>query len=439
MRIQDPRTLRTIALVIGGSFGVATAMAMAMPGAAPETARCAASAGVVPRASGAEPLVALGTGDILDAIGEGDGTAGTALRLEGVARHASTNPRFGTVFVDDRDGGDALVVGTVGGQLVLPQQGDVFHPVWSPLGDLAWSSGTSIHIRDRAAGRTATLQAPSSAVSITYPLFVGATRLVASVEEPVEGLSSEFEGLNNLWSVDLQSGRWKKLTFFTATAERWSVIRTPILADRGQLLFVRVHGYASRTRPPTFELWRLRDGSASLVRELGGEMYLAGLTDGRLVWNVADARGRWHLLRAEASGRLRDLGCGRVSVDPLTRPDPDLAPTGETGRTTGPPPTTSPTVSPTVPPAAELAEGLGILVGDFATREAAEAAAGVIAIRFGILPTVIDASTHPTLIRPGAFAAVVPLADGVDPELELQRFRDLLPQTRTTSWIVALP
>jgi len=165
--------------------------------------------------------------------------------------------------------------------------------------------------------------------------------------------------------------------------------------------------------------------------------------DGGLVWNVADARGRWHLLLVEADGRLRDLGCGRVSVDPLTRPDPDLAPTGDTGRTTGPSPTASPTVTPTVspsvPPAAELPEGLGILVGDFATREAAEAAAGVIAIRFGILPTVIDASTHPTLIRPGAFAAVVPLADGVDPELELQRFRDLLPQTRTTSWIVALP
>ena len=394
MRIQDSRTMRTIALVIGGSLG---------------------------------------------ATGGGGSAAMEASTVEGVARHASSNPRFGIVFVDDRDGGDALVVGTVGGQLVLPQQGDVFHPVWSPLGDLAWSTGTSIHIRDRSAGHTTTFQAPSSAVSISSPIFVGPTRLIASVEEPVKGLSSEFEGLNNLWSVGLRSGRWTKLTSFTATAERWSVIRTPILADRGDLLFVRVHGYASRTRPPTFELWKLRDGAASLVRELGGEMYLAGQMDGGLVWNVADARGRWHLLLVEASGRLRDLGCGRVSVDLLTESDPDLAPTGGTSGSTGPSPTASPTVSPTLPPATELEEGLGILVGDFATREAAEAAAGVIAIRFETLPTIIDASTHPTLIRPGAYAAVVPLVDGVDAELELQRFRDLLPEYRTTSWIVALP
>ncbi len=438
MNTWSARIPRTIAVFIGGSLGAATAVAMSMPGPAPEAGRCPAPSTVASSATQGEPLLALGDRGILAAIDEGGSTTVGAPTVVGLARHASSSRSFGTVFVDDRDGGDALVTVGVGPPLVLPQQGDVFHPAWSPIGDLAWSTGTTLGVRDRSTGRTTTLLGPPGAVSVSYPIFLGPTRLVASVEERVEGLSSEFEGLNNLWEVELRSGRWTKLTSFTATADRFSVIRTPIVGKGGDVLFVRVHGVATRTRLPSFELWKLSGGAASLVRELGREMYIAGQMDGEIVWNVEDARGRWHLLMGEPSGRLRDLGCGRVSVDPLTRSDPDLAPTGVTGGKTEPPPP-SPTISGTIPPATGLEAGLGILVGDFATREAAAMAVEVIGKRFGTEPTIIDASTQPTLIRPGVYAVVVPLVEGADLESELQRFRDLLPQTSTTSWIVAIP
>ena len=210
------------------------------------------------------------------------------------------------------------------------------------------------------------------------------------------------------------------------------MIRTPILNAEGDLLFIRVAGHASRTILPAFELWKLRGDRASLVRALGGEMYLAGLKDGAVVWNVADAGGRWRLLAEEPDGSLRDIGCGRVLVDPLTRTDPDVAALGgrrqaDHPRRPSPRVRRRATASPTGP---VLDSALGILVGDFTTREEAEAVASIIETRFGGQPTVIDSTTQPTLIRPGAFAAVVPLADGADPELELERFRMLLPETR---------
>lgn len=431
------RVARTIAIVVGGSLGAATAVAVGIPGAGLEVSRCATPRGVVQGPTGAEPLVALGRGGIVDPSAR-YATEGGMRTLVGIARHASADPEFGVAYVDDREGGDALVIGGGGGGTsVLVQGHEVLHPSWSPSGDLVWSTGTELRLLDRSTQTTASLSPPRGTVSVAYPVFDGTSSLVAAAEEHIEGVSAEFESLSNLWRLDLRSRRWQKLTSFSATRERWSVIRTPLVDGAGDVLFVRVQGEASRTHRPVFELWRLRSDRASLVRSLGAEMYLAGMLDGAIVWNVADARGRWHLLLEGSGGHLRDLGCGRVAVDPLTQSDPDLGPMGPTGRTTDPP-TVSPTLPPTVSPTQELGDGLGILVGDFATQEEAETMAGVIALRVGVTPTIVDASTQPTLIRPGVYAAVVPLDPQADPESELRRFRELLPETRNTSWIVAL-
>ncbi len=432
---SSPRVVRATAVFVGGLLGAATAVAMGVPGAGLDTSRCATPRGVMRGPTGAEPLVALDRAGVVDP---------SALRQHtmegspvGVARHASADPEFGIVYVDDRDGSDALVIGRGDRAAIVARDDQILHPSWSPSGDLAWSTGTDLRFLDRTTQRTMRLAPPRGTVSVAYPVFVDTSSLIAVAEEPIQGVSGEFESLDNLWRLDLGSRRWEKLTSFQATRQRWSVIRTPVVDGAGDVQFVRVQGEASRTRGPRFELWKLRGDVASLVRPLGAEMYLAGMLDGSIVWNVADAGGRWHLLLEQPGGRLRDLGCGRVLVDPLTRTDPDLGPTGATGRTTVPP-----TISPTLPPTAltspELGDGLGILVGDFATHEEAEMMAGVIALRMGVTPTIIEASTQPTLIRPGVYAAVVPLAPDADPESELRRFRELLPETRNTSWIVAL-
>ena len=432
------RVVRTTAIVLGGSLGAATAVAMGIPAAELDVPRCATPHGVVRGPTGSEPLVALDRAEIVDpsALWQGN-TDGRGQALEGVVRHASADPLFGVAYVDDREGGDALVIEAGDGTSVLLQDDEVLHPSWSPSGDLVWSTGTELRLLDRSTRSTVGLSAPQGTVSVAYPVFVGTSSLVAVAEEPIRRVSAEFESLNNLWRLDLRSRTWQQVTSFRATRDRWSVIRTPIVDAAGDVLFVRVQGEASRTRGPRFELWKLRGDRASLVRSLGAEMYLAGTLDGAIVWNVADARGRWHLLKEASQGRLRDLGCGRVAVDPLTQSDPDLGPVGPTGRTTDPP-TASPTPPPTVSTTPELVSGLGILVGDFATHEEAEMMAGVIALRMGVTPTVIDASTQPTLIRPGVYAAVITLPPQADPESELRRFRELLPETRNMSWIVAL-
>ncbi|MCI0635169.1 MAG: hypothetical protein L0206_14850 [Actinobacteria bacterium] len=426
---------RITALLLGSALAAATAVAVGLPGTGPGSLRCRAAGAGIDGPSD-EPLVVLDAPS--DRAAPDPGTL-----VQGIARHLSSDPRYGSVFVDDRAGGDALVVQTTEGSMVLPQPDDVLHPTWAPDGDLVWSTGTQLRVYDPSTGAVDTIAAPDGAIGITLPLFVGRSGLIATIEEPVDSLSSEFEGLDNLWRFDARDRAWTRLTSFRATAERWTVIRTPVLAHDGDLLFVRVRGHASRTRPPAFELWRLDDDRASLVRALDAEMYLAGMMDGSIVWNVADARGRWHLLAEEPDGSLRDIGCGRVLVDPLTRADPDVLRTERRNRPTASPnapPTATvsapPTTSPTVP---VVDAALGILVGDFTTREEAEAMAAVIEARFGGDAIVIDATSQPTLIRSGVFAAVVALAAGVDPELELERFRTLLPQTSVTSWVVALP
>jgi hypothetical protein len=423
---------RTSALALGSVLAAATTVAVGLPGAGLEPAGCRAAGGGI-RGPGGDLLVSLDQRS--DRV-----VAGADANVQGIARHLSSDPRYGAVFVDDRVGGDALVVRTSEGATLLPQPGDVLHPTWSPEGNLLWSTGTQLRTYDPSTKELDSIAPPDGAIAVTHPLFVGRSELIAAIEEPVESLGSEFEGLDNLWRLDVRNGTWTKITSFEATTERWSVIRTPILTAEGDLLFVRVAGHASRTILPAFELWRLRGDRAGLVRALGAEMYLAGLKDGAVVWNVADARGRWHLLVEEPDGSLRGIGCGRVLVDPLTRPDPAM-----TAITIDDRPTPSSTTTPPAPPSTSSPTGpvldaaLGILVGDFTTREQAETMASIIETLFGGQAMVIDSTTQPTLVRPGVFAAVVPLAEGADPELELERFRTLLPQTRVTSWVVALP
>jgi hypothetical protein len=91
-------------------------------------------------------------------------------------------------------------------------------------------------------------------------------------------------------------------------------------------------------------------------------------------------------------------------------------------------------------PSEGLPSGPAILVGDFATLEAAERAEGMISDAYGPQSgvAIIDASIAPTVIQPGVWGVVLPIPAGSDAEGALQAFRlrfaDLAPWT----WVVTL-
>ena len=220
--------------------------------------------------------------------------------------------------------------------------------------------------------------------------------------------------LDNIWRrVD---GGWRRQTNFDVSGDRWSAIRTPIVAPDGTILFVRVHGRWSATRAPAFELWRLRGDEAEEVLELPGEMFLAGFSDGRLVWNALTRRcDGWELL-IETEGPLRSLGCGAVQVDPVDVPDPDL----------------------TVEPEPRGSESHGgsantaLVVGDFARRSRAERVAALV----GGAAHVVNNAEAPSVVRPGAYAVLAPV-DAVSAAAALVRLRAALPRLEQKIYVSA--
>ena len=343
--------------------------------------------------------------------------------LGGVPRHVAAAPDIGTAYVADLAGRDVLVAVSTAGVTQLPAEGEAAHPAWSPTGDLAWADGDLAFIRLRSSrdGSVRDISPPAGSVAVFAPAFTTSSELIAVVQEPQEGSSSEDATVDNLWRFDLARGTWRRLTSFSAEGSRWVAIRTPVVEPSGTVSFVRVRGDGSATEEPAFELWRLASGTATKVRDLPGEMFLAGTSGRALLWNVHDG-AEWQLSIDRGQG-LEPLGCGAVVVDPRTEPDPDLAPDDQGGDEGG---TTQPVEEPAVD--AELA----ILVGDFATEGEAAAAAAELGF------DVIDHTAAPGAVAPGAWAVVRPLAADVDPESALAELRSDHPEYAESSWIVSL-
>jgi hypothetical protein len=344
----------------------------------------------------------------------------------GILRHAASRQGIGTAYVNDVAGPDVLVVMRPTGVRLIHGRGELTHPAWSPDGDLAWSVDLSaIEMWSPDTGERRLLPPPPGASGIFSPVFTAPGEMVAIVQETVG--DTHDDALNDLWRYDLEAGAWSRLTRFGADLDRWSVLRTPVVTPAGTLLFVRIAGRASATEPPSFELWGLREESPSKVRDLPGEMYLAGLLGGRLIWNVLDrATGDWRLVSEGPEGP-KDLGCGAVSVDPVAEPDPDLlqaedAPEGpvEPGSGAG-------------PPSGEPGLGLALLIGDFASTEQARALAAGLRIAEAL---VVDHPAAPAAVRPGAWAVVVPIPQTSLPEQALAGFRARHPELADRTWIV---
>jgi hypothetical protein len=388
------------------------------------TARAASATTSFSAPSRGRGLAAVHRGRLVMVTGTGDRNAFRYPAPRGVLRHAGSRHGIGTALVNDLPGPDVLVVMRPTGVMKIDGRGELTHPAWSSTGDLVWSVDLS-RLELWSPGTTArrTVRPPRGASAVFSPVFTAPEELVAIVGEAVGDVHDD--ALNNLWRYDVGAGRWSRLTRFGAAADRWSVLRTPIVAPDGAVLFVRVRGRANATEQPAFELWRLGEGRVAKIRDLPGEMYLAGFLGRGLVWNVLDgATGHWRLV-AEGSGGRVHLGCGAVAVDPVAEPDPDLLQPGAEGfaaRDSGDQATS-----------AEPGEGLALLIGDFASESDAGALQEGLRLAGAV---VVDHRAAPAAVQPGAWAIAVPISDSTPAEEALARFRARHPDLADLTWIV---
>ena len=380
---------------------------------------------------------AAGAGDALLTVSRGRVIApelsgsSCVFAARGMLRHVATEPGAGTAFVEDGEGSDSVVIVDEDGIERVTASGEVTHPSWSRAGALVWAEDMSrLEVLAPGSSDSRSIGRPRGASAVFSPVFTGTRSLISVVQEPVDGLpSGEDDGLNNLWRFDLAESRWRQLTSFDVHGTRWSLIRTPVVAPDGSLLFVRVTGDALETRPPAFELWRFAQGRAAKVGPLPGEMYLAGFEGRSPLWNAFsdDCGGDWGLFRGAGSS-LRAVGCGAVMADPVVEADPDVA--ADEAHEAG---ATEAAIGSHDKMASE--KRVGILVGDFKT----EAEARAVAARSKLDgSTVVDHRAQPLALAPGVWAVVWPVTADRSAKETLSVVRDALPEFRQRSWIVPL-
>jgi hypothetical protein len=348
-------------------------------------------------------------------------------------RHVASVPGVGLAFVEDGDGTDTVVMDTAAGVVRIPQRAEAVNPSLSPRGDLVWSVGTQIRIRRAASGSIRRLPVPVPGSLAFSPVFVPGGDLVVALARPPTAAVPEDERLDDLWRVT-SDGRWRRLTSFTAGADRWTAVRTPVATPGRGVDFVLVRGRASATREPRFDLMHLEAGRVTRLRRLDREMYLAGFDGSSRLWNVPDiAAARIDLMRESRDGALTEIGCGATLMDPIDVPDPDRVARGD-GSVPAPRDWSSKADA-----GADAESVFGILVGDFETRSTAEAAAVSIraTVPSGDTARVLGAVAAPHALRPGAYGVLLPLAAGADPQRALVTFRAALPELASSSWVVA--
>jgi hypothetical protein len=342
----------------------------------------------------------------------------------GVLRHVAFRAGVGTTYVRDRAGGDVVVAETADGVRRFSAHGEALNPSFSAAGDLVWAQGAGLRLVAPGSDVVGRIQGPMRHGMAFSPRFLDEGTILAAIASPPIDAVPEDEYLSDLWRYDTGSDTWTQLTHFTGGDDRWSVVRTPFVAPDGSVEFIRVNGRASADLQPAYELWRLRGSTASRLRTLPGEMYLAGFDGSARLWNLRDgSTGSWTIDRERADGSLEQVGCGAVAVDPLDRPDPDRR--------------SSRRVSGAAQSTTEPSQVDQILVGDFSSVDAANQAAARIRLVTGSAATVVDATQAPAVVRPGVWAVVVPITSE-DPEGDLARFREALPDLADWSWIVSI-
>jgi hypothetical protein len=343
----------------------------------------------------------------------------------------------GTAFVEDGPGVDTVVLATEDGIVRIPQRAEAVNPALSPAGDLAWSVGSEIRVRDARSGRIDRLPVPVRGAQAFSPVFVGKGALDVVLSSPPTRAVPEEERLNDVWRVS-PDGTWRRGTSFEADDDRWTAVRTPVAAPEGGVEFVLVRGRGSATRDPRFVLMHLGRGGLERMRILDREMYLAGFDGRARLWNVPDIPAlRVELIREGPDGTRETIGCGTTLMDPIDVVDPDrsvadgapVPPRGDAAREQLDPSTE------TGIPGSEV----GILIGDFATIGEADAALAAVRAAYGTAAPVrvVSSDTAPHALRPGAYGVLFALPAAEDPQAALAAFRARLPVYVSASWVVA--
>lgn len=352
---------------------------------------------------------------------------------DAILRHVASRRRVGTAYVVDRVGRDEIAFLTRNGAQLLRTAGEAVHPAWSPSGDLIWSEDFhSLKLVSADLSSVRTIDAPNGTLGAFSPVFADEDRVIAIVQEPLRGIPEEDDGLDNLWSYSIAKERWEQLTHFDATADRWSILRSPVIDEDGTLWFVRITGSAFETERPEFSLWKmpldpdaegqvLAAGRPAQARTLPPETYLAEAQGSGFTYNVfSEACGDWALV--EVRGGKRDqIGCGSVMTDPVGAVDPDLVHEEHDGHE-------HETIGHDAKPGR-----LAIVIGDFKSPSAAKAAAAQLAEG----ARIVGHNDAPMIVRPGAWVVVVPV-DSALAEQELTRFRNAHPEFAERSWLTPL-
>lgn len=380
------------------------------------TSSAAASGSGVATVSGDEVVT-------YDSSAESDETTHSGTEA-GVLRHPSSSAGRGTVYVNDIGGRDVVTAVRSDGVAELSRPADASHPAWLGTGEVVFAEGfSSLRAWSPQTGSVRTIDRPAGTSAVFHPVPADEADVIAVAQEPVDGAPPGDDGLNNLYRFHAATGTWIRMTGFSATADQWSVIRTPVVEADGGVLFVLVQGVGSQTADPTFELWKHRNGLTWKVKSLPGEMYLVGRVDAGFLWNI-ERDGEWRVF-LEESGQLREVGCGGGMVDARAEPDPDIVDEEQPA-----------SEDPAGGPEPQVASAdTGIVVGDFGSLTEARRAYAELSSYERRIVTHADA---PFAVGPDAYAVAIPLRPGEDVEAALATLRSQYPQYAETSWIVSL-
>jgi hypothetical protein len=441
------RTLVAISVAGAVTLGLATGPGPSVAGSAMGRASspggCPTGAPAVPPASSAD------AGVWVAAHGRLVSPDGSAPRLVGgadqVVRHVVSVEGVGTAFIEDGRGADTVVVATAEGVVRLPQRAEALNPALSPSGDLAWSVGSQIRVRDADTGRIERLPVPAGGADAFSPVFVGGGALDVVMSAPPTPAVPEDEWRNEIWRVS-PDRTWRRLTNFHAGDDRWTAVRTPVAAPEGGIEFILVRGRGSQTREPRFWLMHLGRTGLQRLRTLDHEMYLAGFDGAARLWNVPDVASlRVDLVREAPDGTTETIGCGTTLMDPIDVTDPDRSPASDGsgdssggGSSGGGSPGGGSAPVHAQPSTATAVSEIGILIGDFATSGEADAAAAIVRAAYGTGAPVriVSADTAPHAVAPGAYGVLLALSAADDARSALAAFRARLPAYAGSSWLV---
>ncbi len=269
----------------------------------------------------------------------------------GVAYRDVHSSASAVAAVRDQRGPDVLVVEHVdgsggapdSGRLEYQGRGELVHPHATSHGSVVVDRGDAgdvlVHLGSDLVEQQV-IEPPPHALAISYPTWLGPSSVVAVIDEPagfdptIEPARSDVDGdpthattdQSNLWTLDLNTKEWDRLTTFSNRDDSWISVQTPT-HDGETVSFVVVRGRGSGSSDDlSFELWSIEDGRSEKIAKLDGETYLAGVAeDGQLIGSTWDpALNTW------STGPLVDGAvfaevCGAARVTTLdVDPDQDL-------------------------------------------------------------------------------------------------------------------